>query len=361
MGEIRIHKRYGVLLVLVSIVSVLLLSACFGPEPLSETEIRQTVEAEIVQTEAAVPTDPPEPTADPAAQPTTSTVSEEGAAALTATSNSPLDVRSGPAVNCDIIANWPATQSGTLLTRINNPDGSVYYKALAPNTTVVGYVFAGQNNANFSIQGDANTLPVETVSGCASTDRPALDAPGPSLSASPTAPAVAPVDCGQYGDGGVIFSDDTQSCTYSDVLFDLCGNSQVMTGPLDPAACEGEFCGTYGDAGCDEPVPWEGVCTDGLQTLATTCYDFCGNSELFIYNDVCLIEDEGVTDTTILPEDGTAQQCGLPDSNGCDAGVLIQACTGDVNSFAIFEVTCYDDCNNPSTFRYEEACFFGLE
>jgi len=251
----------------------------------SEEDIRATVAAENAATDAAIPpTEPPaEPTSADAASPVANTTT-----ALNATSNSAVNVQSGPLSNCDVIATWPASQAGTLLARVNNPDGSVYYKAVAPGTTNVGYVFAGQNGANFTVQGDPNSLPLDTTSACAGgTDR-AANPSSPTLSAPPTAPVSTPVDCGDYGDGGYIPFDDYNTCTYVDELYDLCGNVRYETGPLDPSLCSTVACGNYGDGGCDPEIVIVACAGPGtFETIEGVCYDLCGNPEYYTYDLTC--------------------------------------------------------------------------
>jgi hypothetical protein len=284
------------LLAIIALTALVAVGCGFGGP--SELEIRATIDAENAATAAAIPPTPvPPPTAVQPAQPA-KPVASSPTQALTATSTTAVNVQTGPLFNCNVVANWPASQTGTLLARVDNPDGTVYYKTVAPGSTTVGYVFSGQNGANFTVQGDPNTLPRETVTDCqggtgaaprpTQAGQPTVPPAAPTLASQPTAPAATPVNCGAFGDGGIYQTEDFNSCTYYDELYDLCGNVQVSTGPLDPAVCNTFLCGNYGDGGCDpEYVVIACAGAGTFETIEGVCYDLCGNPEFYQYDLVC--------------------------------------------------------------------------
>ena len=261
-------------------------------------------------------------------------------AAVNARANSDVEVYDGPATNCQRVGTWRSGQSARLLAQVTAGDGSLWYKTVPPGGTTPAYVPAGANGSNFTATGNVNTLPRETGGGCggsAKTGQIGTDR----AAAPPVTPPPAGDNCGAYGDGGVVYGDDLDSCTYTDEYYDLCGNVEVVSGDLSPEYCQQAVCGFYGDGGCEdvyiETVGDAEACLDVWETI---CYDQCGNAEVYEWADVC-------------PTDNS---CGVVGDGGCDIPVETVSCADGGGESAIFEQTCYDNCGNAETYEFLELC-----
>ena len=261
--------------------------------------------------------------------------------ALPAIATAPVELLDGPSTDCQKLGTWAVDQQGLLLARVENPDGSVYYKAIPPGSSSVAYV-AGGTTAYFNITGDPATLPLETGSCGEGSDAAAAQASGLRTSSLTELLANENENCGEYGDGGVEYGDDWESCTYSDEYYDTCGNVWTVEGDLSADYCSSGSCGTYGDGGCEDRLlqsVGEGeACVEARETI---CYDTCGNAQTYPYAQAC-----------------GDPECGRIGDGGCDDPVSTQACPegADATAYSVTEQTCYDTCGNSETYETFELC-----